>query len=260
MIVTTDAELGGLKTIGCIVGSCLAYMQSQVKAGMTTLELDDMGAAFLAKYGAVSAPKSEYRFPGTTCISLGEEAAHGIPLASRRLSPGELINIDVSASLDGFFADTGASMQVPPVDGRYDQLLSATRRALEKGMQQARAGVKLNVLGRAIEKEAKRSGFTIIQNLCSHGIGRTLHDEPDTIPSYHDQSERRRLKDGMVITIEPFVSTGAVEVYEAEDGWTLVNPPGRISAQFEHSMVIRRQLPPLILTKASPEMVAKGLR
>lgn len=248
MSINSEKDLEGLRKIGRIVARCLQYMQSQLEPGITTKELDDIGGKFLAAHGARSAPQLTYNFPGFTCISVNEEAAHGIP-GSRALKAGDLVNIDVSAELDGYFADTGGSAIIPPESKLHLQICAVAKKALENAMLEARAGAKLNRIGYAIEAEARRNGLTVIENLGSHGVGRALHEEPGFIAGYYDKSDKRMLKANQVITIEPFISTGAREVFENGDGWTLITNPGVFTAQYEHTLVITKGQP-LIMTLA----------
>lgn len=246
MSIENENDLIALQKIGKIVAQCLQYMGSRLEPGITTFELDQLGQAFLEKHGARSAPKLVYNFPGTTCISVNEEAAHGIP-GPKKLAAGDLVNIDVSAELGGFFADTGGSFIIPPESTVKTNLCLATKRALEMAMRAATAGQPLNAIGKAIEKEALRNNLTVIENLGSHGVGRALHEEPDFIPGYYDPKDKRVLKENQVITIEPFLSTGAREVFETGDGWTLATSKRYLTAQYEHTMVITKGKP-LILT------------
>lgn len=240
MIVKTEAELEGLKKIGKIVANCLHYMAKQMEPGMTTKELDDLGGAFLEKHGARSGPMLTYNFPGYNCISLNHEVAHGVP-SDKKIQAGDLINIDVSAELNGFYADNGGSFIVPPESAAYRKLLTATREALENAILGVKAQSPINEIGRRIQEVAKKHGYSIIENLGSHGVGRGLHEEPKFIAGYYDPEEKRRLKEGHVITIEPFLSTGARFVDEEADGWTLVAGKNHRSAQFEHTMVVGKE-------------------
>lgn len=239
MIVKTEADLAGLKQIGKIVANCLYYMAKQMEPGMTTLELDQLGGAFLEKHGARSGPILVYNFPGHTCISLNHEVAHGVP-SDKKISKGDLINIDVSAELNGYYADNGSSFIVPPSSANYERLLKATREALQNAISGVQAKAPINIIGKKIEEVAQEYGYSIIQNLGSHGVGRGLHEEPTFIAGYYDPNDNRRLKEGQVITIEPFLSTGARFVDEESDGWTLVAGKNHRSAQFEHTMIVRK--------------------
>lgn len=248
MSINSEKELEGLRKVGRVVARCLQYMQSKLEPGITTAELDALGGSFLSLHGARSAPQLTYNFPGFTCISINEEAAHGIP-GARIVKAGDLVNIDVSAELDGFFADTGGSAIVPPGNKLHLQICATAKRALDRAMLEARAGAKINRIGFAIESEAIENGFTVIENLGSHGVGRALHEDPGFIAGYYDKKDKRILKENQVITIEPFISSGAREVFETGDGWTLATKPGIFTAQYEHTLVITKGKP-LIMTLA----------
>jgi methionyl aminopeptidase len=221
-------------------------MLDSIEPGMTTAQLDDLGRTLLDRHGARSAPQVMYKFPGATCISVNEEAAHGVP-GPRVIRPGDVVNVDVSAELDGYFADTGGTRVVPPSTPTKDRLCHATRLALQEAVAEARAGNKLNRIGKAVQRVAKAHQFKIIKNLAGHGVGRSLHEEPDSIVAYFEPRDTRELKEGMVIAIEPFLSTKSTVVEEAGDGWTLVGADGNLSAQYEHTLIVTRG-DPIILT------------
>jgi methionyl aminopeptidase len=245
MTIDSPADLAGLKRIGRVVALALRAMKEQVRPGITTGELDDIGAAIFAQHGARSAPQLAYNFPGATCISINNEAAHGIP-GSRVIQPGDLVNLDVSAELDGYYADAALTVAVPPVESaRHNQVLCA-QRALQKAIAAARAGQPMNAIGRAIEEEARASGFTTLLDLGGHGVGRGIHEEPSSIACFYNPADRRILNEGSVITIEPFITTGARNVTTGSDGWTLRTADGSLSAQFEHTLVITKGKPILV--------------
>ncbi len=246
MSIESEKDLISLRKIGRIVANCLQSMGRALEPGMTTRELDEVGQKYLEFHGANSAPILTYNFPGTTCISVNEQAAHGIP-GSKVLAAADLVNIDVSAELDGYFADTGGSFIIPPESNLKRNLCIATKRALELAIDEARAGKPLNGIGRAIETHARKNNLTVIENIGSHGVGRALHEEPEFIPGYYDPKDKRILKENQVITIEPFLSTGAREVFEIGDGWTLATDKRYLTAQYEHTMVITKGRP-LIMT------------
>lgn len=248
MSINSEKDLEALRKIGKIVARCLQHMGSKLEPGITTRELDEIGGAFLTLHGAQSAPKLTYNFPGYTCISVNEEAAHGIP-GAKVIKASDLVNIDVSAELGGYFADTGGSFIVPPEKKIHLQICAAAKAALERAMLEARAGAKINRIGHAIESVAIENGFTVIENLGSHGVGRALHEEPEFIAGYYDKRDKRILKENQVITIEPFISSGAHEVFDTGDGWTLATEKGIFTAQYEHTMVITKDKP-LIMTLA----------
>jgi methionyl aminopeptidase len=237
MQIESEKDLQGLKRIGAIVAEAVRVMAAAIRPGITTAELDQIGAAYLARQGARPAPPLVYGFPGAICISLNDEAAHGIP-GSRVIQPGDLINLDVSAELDGYFGDTGASFGAPPVSLEHQKLLDFTRRALERAVHAARGGRLLNDIGRAVEAEARRGGFNVIRSLTGHGVGRSIHEEPRSVLNFSSPMEKRILKPGMVLTIEPFLTPGHGQIQTGSDGWTLKTADGAPVAQFEHTLVI----------------------
>lgn len=250
MKIENENQLDGLKSIGKIVANCLAHMAASVRPGISTKELDSIGQAFLTNHGAKSAPILMYNFPGWTCISVNEEMAHGIP-GSRILEEGDLVNIDVSAELNGLFADTGGSFPVGTISQEKQDVCRATKAALDAAILVATAGNNLNEIGRAIEGVAAKNKLSVVRDLGSHGVGLSLHEEPKFIPSFYDQANKSVLEKDMVITIEPFLTTGLPFSKQSEDGWTLSNVPGAITAQYEHSMVITEGQP-IILTSPDP--------
>lgn len=254
MTIGGEHDIHALRRIGAIVASALEHMRRQALPGMTTRELDDLGAAFLTKHKARSAPKLTYNFPGTTCISVNHEVAHGIP-GNRVLREGDLVNIDVSAEKDGYFGDTGASFVLGATRPQLERLLQATREARDAGMAAARHGAKLSDIGKAVEKVARKYGYVVIRNLGSHGVGRALHEEPKHIPNHFDPAEKRVLSKGMVVTIEPFLTTGPDTAKSASDGWTLQLPRNHRGAQFEHTIVVTEEAP-LVMTQVDEGLFA----
>ena len=245
MIVKTEQDIQGLTEISQIVAKCVQLMGQSIEVGISTKELDRVGREFLKQNGAHSAPQVMYNFPGTTCISINEEAAHGVPSA-RRVEAGDIVNIDVSAEKNGYFGDTGFTFLVAPVHPKKQHLIDTTRKALDAAIKVAKAGNKLNQIGKAIEQVAKKAGYKTLRDLASHGIGRSLHEYPDCIPNYFDKNDKRLLEDGMVITIEPFLSTKSQHTQAADDGWTLLSGEGNYSAQFEHTMIITQDKPRIL--------------
>lgn len=246
MSIDGPEDLQGLARAGKAVAEARDAMLAEVRPGVSTMELDEVGQSVLTRHGARSAPKLAYKFPGWTCISVNDDLAHGIPSPHKRLRAGDLVNIDVSAELDGYWADTGASAPVGEVAPRLKQLLWATRQAQLEAMQKARAGEPLHVIGRAVERRAKRHGFRVIRNLGGHGVGRFIHEAPH-VPNTFDRRATQKLWEGLVMTIEPFLTLRATAVEEAEDGWTLRTPDGSVGAQFEHTFVVTNGAP-LVLT------------
>jgi methionyl aminopeptidase len=246
MIVDSENDIKYLKIIGHICAMALKEMMERTQPGVTTAELDNIGKEFLEKEGARSAPQAMYQFPGATCISVSPVIAHGIP-NDHILREGELINIDVSAELDGYFADTGGSMVVSKRVPEFEKLLEAARSALAKAVQVARAGQPLNMIGKTIQEEAKRNGYGVIYDLTGHGIGHQLHDEPIQVFNYNKSKDRRILDEGLVLAIEPFLTSGKGHVLEEADGWSLRTTDRTIAAQFEHTIIVTKD-EPIILT------------
>lgn len=247
MTIESEADIDGLKNVGRVVSLTLQRMLGAVEPGMTTQELDALGRRMLEAHGARSAPEVTYDFPGATCISINEEAAHGIP-GPRVIQPGDVVNVDVSAELDGYFADTGGSVVAPPSTPLKSRLCHAAKMALHEALGEVRAGARIHQIGKAVQRVAKAHRFKIIRNLAGHGVGRSLHEEPEGVVGYYDPNDRRELREGMVLAIEPFLSTKSAYVHEASDGWTLIGTEGNLSAQYEHTVIVTRG-DPIIVTR-----------
>jgi len=245
MTIGSEDELEKLKAAGRLVARTLKAMGEALEPGMTTRELDDLGRRMLEDAGARSAPELTYAFPGATCISIGPDVAHGIP-GERKVQAGDLINIDVSAELDGFFADTGASFAVPPTAPKVERLCRDGRRALWSGIRTVRPGAPLNAIGKSIESFARKNGYSLVRNLASHGVGASLHEAPTEIATWWEPSDKRTMTEGLVFTIEPFLSLGADWVEEADDGWTLFPPGGQPTVQYEHTLVVTPRGPVVV--------------
>ncbi|WP_339757959.1 type I methionyl aminopeptidase [uncultured Hoeflea sp.] len=247
MVISSEEELEKLKHIGKICANAIQVMAKAMEPGMTTRELDLIGRQYLDAHGAQSAPEVCYEFPGATCISVNEEVAHGVP-GNRVIAAGDLVNIDVSALKDGYFGDTGASFGVAPVAQKTVRLLRDGKRAMTAGISQVKSGARYAAIGETVGKFAKKNGYTLIRNLASHGIGRSLHEYPEEIATWPDRREKRLMKEGQVFTIEPFLSLGGEYADDGDDGaWTLYSEPRALTVQFEHTVVASRN-GPVILT------------
>lgn len=247
MTITKESELIGMKRISEIVGTTLKQMREYVRVGMSTKELDEFGGNILKSYGAKSAPYETYGFPGYTCISVNEEAAHGIPSDKKILKEGDLINIDVSAELNGFWSDNGGSFVLGKDIHIHQPLVDASRQILFKAINGIKGGVKISDIGYLIETEARKCGFKVIKNLAGHGVGRSLHEEPEDILNYRVKTNRERFKKNSTVAIETFISTRSTIAVELNDGWTLVGNKGGYVSQHEQTILITDNRP-IILT------------
>lgn len=247
MSIETEEDLLGMSRAGRVVSTVLAALRRRVRPGVSTASLDAHAAELFEQFGARSAPNLFYSFPGTTCISVNEEAVHGVP-GRRRLRPGDLVKLDVTAELDGYIGDAAITVAVPPVSPQHRRLCKCTALALEKAIEIARPGCTLRRLGRVIEAEVRQHGFTVLRELTGHGIGRVIHEEP-TVPNFDDPQATGTLTEGLVLTIEPIVSTGTWRVTTAADDWTIETADGSPAAHFEHTIVVQRGRP-LVLTAA----------
>jgi len=225
-------------------------MREYAKVGMSTKELDEYGGEILKNYGAKSAPYETYGFPGYSCISINKEAAHGIPSEKKILKEGDLINIDVSAELNGFWSDNGGSFVLGKDIHNHQPLVDASKNILRKAINTIKGGVKISEIGYLIETEAKKSGFKVIKNLAGHGVGRSLHEEPENILNYRVKSNKERFKKNTTVAIETFISTKSTVAVELNDGWTLVGNKGGYVTQHEQTILVTDKHP-VILTESN---------
>ncbi len=244
MSIQDEQELVSLKAVGRIVRMVLDAMKAEVRPGVTTGYLDDVGARVMQENGARSAPSMVYKFPGANCISLNDEAVHGIP-GERKLKEGDLVKLDVTLEKDGYMADAAITVPVGLVSPQAEKLMACAERAFQQAMLVARAGFRVFEIGKMVEREVRKSGFAVVRELGGHGIGRTIHESPH-VPNYPDPHARQIMKEGLVITVEPIISTGSGEVFTDEDGWTVRTNDHALSAHFEHTLVITGGAPVLL--------------
>lgn len=247
MSIRSQAEFEKLRVIGRIVRHALDKTAAAVRPGITTGELNKIGATVLDEHGAESAPPKVYGFPAALCISVNEEAIHGIP-GARAIQSGDLVKLDLVAEKDGFYADAAVTIRAGQVSPTADALARCAERAFHQALASARAGNRVHEIGRAVERETRRSGFRVIRELCGHGVGRTIH-EPPSVPNYHEPRLRSRLTEGLVITIEPIISAGSGQAAVQPDRWTIRTTDGSLSAHYEHTVVITKHAP-ILLTAA----------
>ena len=248
MSITNEAELIGMQKASEAVAHTLKEMRNYARAGMTTKEIDNFGGKVLADFGAKSAPLLTYKFPGYTCISVNKQFCHGIPSDKIILREGDLINIDVSAELDGYWSDNGGSFVIGEDVNKHHKLIDVSKQILHKAIYSIKGGVRISDIGHIIETEAKKHGYKVIKNLAGHGIGKSLHEEPSGILNYRDRYNQTRFQKNSVVAIETFISTASTFAEIIEDGWTMVGNKGGYVAQHEHTIVITDGTP-IILTE-----------
>lgn len=248
MSITKESELVGIKKVSEVVASTLKQMQDFAKPGMTTKELDNFGTKILQEAGAMSAPQLAYKFPGCTCISVNNEFCHGLPSEKTILKEGDLINIDVSAELDGFWSDNGASFVLGKDINNHQKLVDASKEILKKAICNIKGGVRISDIGYLIETEAKKRRYKVIKNLMGHGVGRSLHEEPFEIANFRDRLNLNRFRKNSVVAIETFISTTSTYAETLHDGWTMAGNNGGYMAQHEHTIIVTDGKP-VILTE-----------
>ncbi|MEO5997292.1 MAG: type I methionyl aminopeptidase [Chitinophagaceae bacterium] len=250
MSIKSDIDLEGMQKISKAVATTLKKMREYARPGMSAKELDEYGGLLLSEWGAASAPKVTYGFPGWTCISVNNEIAHGIPSDKKLFKEGDLVNIDVSAELNGYWSDNGGSFVLGQDIHNQQPLVNASKKILHTAILQINAGVRIAEIGRIIETEAKKLKYQVIRNLVGHGVGRSLHEEPFEIPCYYDGLNPGRFKKNSVVAIETFISTRATQAREKGDGWTYITKDGSFVAQHEHTIIVTEGKP-IILTEAN---------
>lgn len=250
MSVNKESEREGIANVSEIVAKTLKLMRLYARPGISAYELDEYGGDLLSKYGARSAPKLAYHFPGHTCISINHEVAHGIPTPRKELNEGDLVNIDVSAELNGFWADNGGSFVLGNDGNQHQHLVDTSRNILAKAISIIKGGVKIALVGKLIEKEAKKAGYKVIKNLAGHGVGRSLHESPHEILNCYDFTNHNRFKKNSVVAVETFISTRSTIARQGRDGWTLYGNHGGFVAQHEHTILITDDAP-VVLTSSN---------
>ncbi len=247
MSIESPADLDGLARVGRVVASTLKAMADTVRPGVSTAEVDAVGAGVLRRHGARSAPRIFYGFPGVNLISVNDEVVHGVP-GERVLRPGDLVSLDVTAELDGYIADAATTVPLAPYSRKAARLCRCARQAFEKAAAVARAGTPIQCIGRAVEREVRQRGFAVLGGLAGHGTGRRIHEDPVVSNVFHP-SDTQPLTDGLVLTIEPLIAERSERVFMDDDGWTLRTAGGDLSAHYEHTLVITKEKP-ILLTAA----------
>lgn len=236
IILKTAEELQILKIVNGIVAKILRELEEKIHPGVTTGELDNYAEKRIREEECVSAFKGYKGYPATLCVSVNNEIVHGIP-SHKKLKEGDIVSIDIGAKYRGFYGDAAATYPVGVISEKAQQLIDATKGALESGINEACEGKRLGDVSSAIQRFAEKKGFSVVRYFVGHGIGRELHEEPQ-IPNFGEEGKGIRLKSGMVLAIEPMVNEGSYDVKILNDGWTAVTKDGKLSAHFEHTVAI----------------------
>ena len=247
MSIETVADLAGMREAGRITRLTLDALEAHVRVGVSTADLDAVAARLFAHWGARSAPALVYGFPATVLISINDEVVHGVP-GPRPLEDGDLVKLDVTVEKDGYIADAARSVLVGAGSETARRLMACARAAFDAALPFAKAGTRVSAIGRAVDSEVRRHGFSVVRELTGHGVGRTIHEEP-VVPNYYDRWQRDVLTEGLVLTIEPLISAGSPKPVQDDNGWTIRTRDGSLAAHHEHTLVITRQ-DPLVLTAA----------
>ena len=256
IVCRSAAELDQMRQAGRLVGEVLAELAAAVAPGVTTADLDALAEKRIAQAGATPAFKGYHGYPGTICASINEEVIHGIPSGRRILREGDIISIDVGASLDGYFGDSAVTLPVGQVSEHAAKLLRVTEEALYKAIERARPGNRISDIGHAVQQHVEAYGCSVVREFVGHGIGQRMHEEPQ-VPNYGEPGRGPRLTEGMVLAIEPMVNAGKPSVKVLGDGWTAVTRDGSLSAHFEHTVAIRAGEPWVLTAREVPVSARK---
>lgn len=254
----SEADIQAMARAGRVLGHVFDAIDGQITPGTTTQRIDEMvEEAIRSHEGAEPAFLGLYGFPASACVSVNEEVVHGIPDPRRMLEPGDIVTVDVGVVLDGWYSDSARTYPVGEPDEAISRLLNATRTALERGIAQAEPGNRLGDIGHAIETTAREAGFRIVRDLVGHGVGRAPHEEPQ-VPNFGRPGTGLRLREGMVLAIEPMFSAGSADIRTLDDGWTVTTADAGRAAHFEHTVAILGD-GPRILTANGRESAARGV-
>jgi methionyl aminopeptidase len=245
MSIDSEHELLGMQRAGAVVAEALKAMQGRLAPGVTTAELDALCGEVFARHGAVSAPRLVYNAPVHAFISVNEDVVHGLP-TERQLQGGDVVKLDVTPYLGGYIADAAVTVVVPPASRTARRLVACAEAAFWAAMQVLRAGRPMHAVGRAVENEVRRRGFSVIRELAGHSVGRTIHEGPEVLNFYHPR-HRQPLTDGLVLAVEPMITAGKGGIETRSDGWTIGTRDKSLTAHFEHTVVVTRGKP-IILT------------
>jgi methionyl aminopeptidase len=256
IVCRSAAELEKMRAAGRLVGEVLTELTAQVAPGVTTSALDEIAEGLIRRAGAIPAFKGYHGYPATICASINEEVIHGIPSGRRILNEGDVISIDVGASLDGYYGDSAVTLPVGPVSEEAARLLRVTEESLYKAIERVRVGGRISDIGHAVQQHVEAYGFSVVREFVGHGIGQRMHEEPQ-VPNYGEPGRGPRLSEGMVLAIEPMVNAGKPAVKVLADGWTAVTRDASLSAHFEHTVAVTAEGPWILTAREVPVAARK---
>jgi methionyl aminopeptidase len=233
----SQQEIDKLRKSSALVAQTVQYLEPMIEPGVTTAALDQAAEAFIREHGGIPAFKGYRGFPATLCTSINAEVVHGIPSQKRKLQSGDIIGVDCGAIVDGYYGDHAVTFAVGEISSREQELLQATREALAQGIAQAKVGNRLSDISHTIQKYAEERGYSVVKAFVGHGIGTELHEEPQ-VPNFGPPGRGPRLREGMVLALEPMLNIGAADVQILSDNWTVVTVDGKLSAHFEHTIAV----------------------
>ena len=251
IVCRSESELARMREAGRLVGEVLTELAAHVAPGVTTADLDELAEKRILRAGATPAFKGYHGYPATICASVNEEVIHGIPSGRRVLQEGDVISIDVGASLDGYFGDSAITLAVGKVSEEAATLLRVTDESLYKAIEAVKPGGRISDIGHAVQKHVEAYGFSVVREFVGHGIGQKMHEEPQ-VPNYGEPGRGPRLTEGMVLAIEPMVNAGKPAVKVLADGWTAVTRDGSLSAHFEHTVAVTADGPWILTAREVP--------
>jgi methionyl aminopeptidase len=233
-------EIAKIRTSAQLVAATLQHLAPMIEPGVTTADLDRAAEAYIRKYGGIPAFKGYRKFPATLCTSINEEVVHGIPSKKRRLKAGDIIGVDCGAIVDGYYGDHAITYAIGETPADVWELIQTTEAALHVGIAQAKVGNYLSDISHAIQTFAEQRGYSVVKAFVGHGIGTSLHEEPQ-VPNFGPPGRGPRLREGMVLALEPMLNMGTWDVRILSDNWTVVTTDGKLSAHFEHTVAVSEQ-------------------
>ena len=248
IVLKSEREIALMREAGHILADVVALLHASVKAGLSTLEIDEKVEAFIRRQGAQPAFKGYRGFPATVCVSINEEVVHGIPSPHRRITDGDIVGLDLGCIVDGYYADCALTLAVGVVPPNVQKLLDVTRGSLELAIKECWPGRRLSDVSHAVQSHVEAHGLSVVRAFVGHGIGRALHEEPQ-VPNFGDPGRGPQLRPGMVLAIEPMVTMGSWEVKILDDGWTAVTKDGSLAAHFEHTVAVTESEPEVLTRK-----------